>query len=396
MAAAAELQRQSSAVQETRERNNWSLIGRAAALGGMALALAGAGQANASEVPAHPPSEPPKITKPADLPSSMTATFKTESSSAKVEVADLAKLRIQILSNVSTKALPRRTVNRLEKQGKCQTFDGKKVDIHTFGLGLGGGAYGQDFRKSRFCFMNGRWVRVICRNPAIIKFRPPKPPKVKTFFVRTFVDAKAKIATKATAVAECDTGGAKASASASATSGVKIVPLRALVRTRGSSVIRIQNNTNILAASRAKAKVDCNSTEKTVTIVTPGEVKPNTPPKGDVKPPKHMYPGGVDKICVDNIHDKEGDPVKAHDFRVYRAGDPHKQGMGSFSGPVYPEAGGAQCQTYQAPYVFKDTQLVATAKLSDGKSSSDATPGSFPVLTDDFGAFSSSFARSES
>lgn len=399
MEAAAELQKQPKELQQAHERSAWSRVRQVAAIGASAIALAGIGPAasSATEAPGHSPEGPPKITKPADLPPTITATFKTEASSAKVEVADFAKQRIRVLSNVSTKPMPRKRVERLTEEGKCRTFDGKKHDIRTYGLGVNGGAYGQDFRKSFFCFVNGHWVRFKCRNPAIIRRRPPQPkPERKDIFVRTFVNAKAKVQAKAVAVAECNTGGAKAQAYASAKSRVHIVPLKALVRARGRNVIRIQNQTNMDAWAKANAKVDCNSTEKTVTIVTPEASKPNTPPKGDVRPPKHMYAGGIGKICVDNIYDKEGDPVKAHDFRVYREGDPHKQGMGSFTGSVYPEAGGAQCQDYQAPYVTKDTKLTAAAKLSDGKSSADATPGNFPVLADDFGDFAFSRMASSS
>lgn len=115
--------------------------------------------------------------------------------------------------------------------------------------------------------------------------------------------------------------------------------------------------------------------------------KVNNPPTGEMAPPEHLYPRGIGKICVKNIVDLDGDPVKAFGFRVYKANDPQKLGIGTFKSEVYEQAGGAQCRDYEAPPNSTNTQqnLTAEAQVNDGKTSAPVAPKNFILLAEDFG-----------
>ncbi len=118
----------------------------------------------------------------------------------------------------------------------------------------------------------------------------------------------------------------------------------------------------------------------------PPQKPENKPPKGDMKPPNHLYSEGYGKVCVDNIYDPEGDPVSAYNFRVYKQGDPNKAGIGEFTSDVYSEPGGAKCRNYKAPYTNYDYKAVANASLTDGRNNVEANPATydFNIFEDDF------------
>ncbi len=113
----------------------------------------------------------------------------------------------------------------------------------------------------------------------------------------------------------------------------------------------------------------------------------NLPPRGDMAPPDHLSPQGIGKICVDHLSDPEGQPVTAFNFRVYKADDPAKAGVGRFLGPVETQPGGAQCIPYEAPPNSSNTQqtLTADAQVTDGKNTTPVAPKNFFLLAPDFG-----------
>lgn len=367
---------------------------KAAATGLSGLALFGAAEASANSYEA--------VSTPANLPDTVTASFKTETSYANVKVSDIAKSNVTILSNVSAKPLPRRLVERLERKGACKTFNGKETVIYTWGLGEGGGTYGRDKRKSRFCKINGQWIRVRCRNPAIIKEVPKDRVKFgRVLFVKSFANAKITLKAESVASVRCVQGGASAEGYGRAVA-TSTVSLRSFVRSRGAAAVRTYGKAHGEAYTEAQASAKCEQTESQTTFTgdnpppppPPPPAQQNQPPRGEMAPPQHLYSQGIGKICVGNISDPEGDPVNAFNFRVYRADDPalsdgdpatEPAGVGTFTSGVYEQAGGAQCRDYQAPYTTQNYKVVASAAVTDGKNNVAVAGKQFDILADNFG-----------
>lgn len=368
---------------------------KAAATGLSGLALFGAAEASANSYEA--------VSNPANLPDTVTASFKTETSYANVKVSDVAKANVTILSNVSAKPLPKRLVRRLERKGACKTFDGKETTIYTYGLGEDGGTYGRDNRKSRFCKINGQWIRVKCRNPAVINEVPEDRVRLgRVLFVKSFANAKITLKAESVASVRCAEGGATAEGygRAVATSTAR---LRNFVRTKGAAAVRIYGKAHGEAYTEAQASAKCEQTDSQTTFTgdnppppppPPPPTPQNRPPRGEMAPPQHLYSQGLGKICVDSISDPDGDPVSAFNFRVYRADDPalsdgnpatEPAGVGTFTSGVYEQAGGAQCRGYQAPYTTQNYKVVASASVTDGKNNVALAGKQFDILADNFG-----------
>lgn len=346
-----------------------------AGLGAAALALAPS-PAQAVEAPAQASTYPqPSL--------DVTATFKTERSRATVNASDISTGKVTILGNIRARGTPK----RLEREAEtCRTVNGRKNIVYTEGLSGPDrkGTFGRDFRKSRICLIDGQWIRVKCNNRVIFR-KPKNVVEGRVLWVKNIARLDLNVKAKAVAVARCEEGGASAYAEGHGSAKAR-VRFKTFIKSRGNTAITVGGRAWAKAEAAAKAQVECESSEKI--IEKPAEQPMNNPPSGEMKPPQHLYSRGLGKICVDNIKDPDGDPVKVHSFRVWREGDTQKQGIGEFIGDVYTEPGGvSQCQQYRAPYTEQDFKADTDAQLSDGRGGSASATGAtydFWILKDDF------------
>jgi hypothetical protein len=147
-------------------------------------------------------------------------------------------IKAEVLANY--RVVSKAKIRKLEEQGKCQTFDGKKTEIYTEGLSGNGRNWGHDTRTSTFCknertvVKNGKrhkiveWVRAKCGNRAKINVRPKKVvehPKWVNSLSKATLTVKAK--ERLVKGVECKTANTRAfaivdvSAEATASSKVK-------------------------------------------------------------------------------------------------------------------------------------------------------------------------------
>lgn len=276
------------------DRLRTAALGTVAALTG-ALALNGA--ANTSTAEAAAPLSPPETT--------VTATIKGETKTSTVNVEDVASGKTSILINYSAKGMSKRQHRRLEAQNRCRTFNGKKVMIHTKGLPGGGpGQYGRDLRTSRFCKVNGKWVRVRCKNPAFVETPPPPRMTLPTppIFVK-HAKGSVPIVARAEAVAQCVTSDGTASAYAKASgSATGSVSLKNFIYSRGHNTIHVRESATIKARTTAIASVSCSTLvihiegKQPEVVTKDGTKNPPTPtpaPAPNPAPsPQEPYPGG--------------------------------------------------------------------------------------------------------
>lgn len=314
------------------------------------------------------------------------AKFKSESSRSKVKVSDLAEGKVTILANVSTK-MSAKQQRRLEKQGRCRTFNGKRVDIKTYGYGVDGGQYGRDYRTSRFCKVNGNWIRVRCKNPAIIERQAPpaRNPNNKFIFVnKGFAKANLNLSATATATAYCQEGGAGASASATASASSK-GSLRWLVKTNGrkygsgrvKTVSRLEGRATGRASAKASAKVECSSQEVVIVKQPPPPEQPqNNPPAVDLIGPQHVKTGGIYDFCS-----YESDPNNDIVGRSYS-----ETGRGNFISNIYRgDEPGEYCITYKAGTEAENATV--SVKVTDSANNMASDSETFPVDDSSKGEF---------
>ena len=226
------------------------------------------------------------------------------------------------------------------------------------------------------------------------KDRPPQVRLIKTpvVMVRSWAKAKVNVSAESSAEAraQCTSPDGLAYAFAYgrgrgyAAARIKLSTF-AKARGRGSVLASVSGSASGKASSSAVSQAEAYCASSTPKNPPPPH-KENKPPQGEMKPPNHLYSEGYGKICVDKISDPENDPVQAFSFRVYKKDDPNKAGVGTFTSPVYEEAGGAQCRDIQAPYTNEDYKAVTEAKLTDGPNTVDAKPAiyDFNILKDEF------------
>lgn len=358
-------------------------IGRAALATGLSVATLAGGALKADTAEA---SEPGKQ----EIPPTLTVKFKSENGFASVKASDVAKGKVTILANVSAKSIPKKQLRKLERNNQCRTFNGKKVDIKTKGLGVNGWTYGRDYRTSRFCKVNGQWKRVKCQNPSEIKIKtPPKPrPDRKVIFVRSNAEAKLSVKATSIAVASCKTADGVAYASAYARGDAKgSASMRTFVKTKGQSVIRVQGQADAEARTNAEAKVNCGSNSIEVTTVkpTPPPEKPpynppkkNLPPSVDLVGPQHIKTGGELEICAYGTDPEGQGDIVSRNFS--------ETGNGNFITPVYSgDEAGEFCIGYKAGTTADNASVTATVRDTQNNSASDTE--SFPIDDSQDGEF---------
>ena len=301
-----------------------------------------------------------------------------------------AEGKVTILSNILTKGTPKAVVRKAERNGKCVTRSGEKNVIHTEGWNVNGGReFGRDYRTSRFCFINGHWVRVKCGNRAFINVPTPRPPvKGKVLWVSNMNKAvlSVKASAHAKAEAKCDLPGASASAigegSGSASANVRF---KALARGKfGASNVRNFVNSyrssatleaNADATADASAKANCSTTP-------PGDIPPpkervNNPPTVDLVSPEHMFVNGTVEICAYG-NDPDGQSDIASRSMT-------ESGKGSFVSDIRSgDEPGEFCRDFFAGTSAGEAVITATVTDKAGKSSSPDTER-FPILDDSNG-----------
>jgi hypothetical protein len=263
-----------------------------------AAAFAGGGEGLVAATAAADTAPTAPMTSAADLPFTVTASFKTETSNAHVKVSDVATGKVNILANFKANGIPTKQRKQLERQGKCQVFDGTKVVIDTAGHDTNNMTeYGRDYRTSEFCKISGRWIRAKCGNAAFIQQTPPVPVVENAIFVKSFGNEKVKLHAESTAVASCTVDGASASASGKGVASAE-ADLRSFIKTShksnigsGSVAIKTYERATGRASTNAEASANCASTAATVTIVEQPQPPVVVPPKNGTEGPGAGTPG---------------------------------------------------------------------------------------------------------
>jgi hypothetical protein len=214
----------------------------------------------------------------AALPSTVTLTFKTETSKATVKASDIASDKLTLLANIKVNGMPKKLHRKLEKEGKCKTVDGRKQELYSKGYNVNNKAeFGRDYRKSRVCWIaekngKGHWERVACGNEELIKERP-KRFVAHPVWVKTFNRLKFRVNAETFAAATCEAGGAKASALAmgrATATGYLRTEVKASKSKDGgvkSLAFKTYNKATASASSQASAEANCEGAATTVTIV---------------------------------------------------------------------------------------------------------------------------------
>lgn len=286
-------------------------------------------------------------TTPAELPPSVTATFKTDTKNIRVSVSDMAQQKVTVLQNFRAHGTPTRIVRKAEAQGKCRVIDGREETLYTAGHDTNSMTrYGRDYRKSEICKIGGKLIRVACGNPVIKKPNYQTIPG-KVVFVKNRAKVNVKLHAEADATAACVVDGASASAKGHgvADASVKLNTLISTLKGGADSIsVRLYEQAAGKASAQATAEAHCDTTESTTTTVVPPVVPPvevpKFPPTVEVDNPNHMGKNGIIEFC-NRASDLDGNIVR----RVFKV----LQGGGNFISDEHPgNDPGETCKRFQA------------------------------------------------
>lgn len=255
--------------------------------------------------------------------------------------------------------------------------------------------------QNKFCrTVNGKEYKVNCKNPTWARAPKALVPRLvqgEVITLRSWDKAKVTISadSHATVDAGCQTSPGNYATAHGEGKGHASVTMswRSSLTARGRNIIiKKQGNAVAQAISQSNSSAEASCYSNNVTVTTPGETpcppgstKPecvvpppnpgNRPPTGTMNPVDHMYEYGKHPICVDNISDPDGDPVRVTNF-VFR--DVNNMPVGQWDDRlIYTQPDGDQCVDYTAG---GPGQVTASARLSDGRGGYTTVSAPFPVL----------------
>jgi hypothetical protein len=258
--------------------------------------------------------------------------------------------RATVIANYRT--ISKAKIKKLEKQGKCEVIDGKKVNVWTQGHTETGRPYGIDTRKSLMCKnvtvdkhgdKHTTWYRAACGNKTV--FHQPKKVVQYPIWVNSLNSAHITVKAKsnATAQAECKTentsamgfGHGEGSASATAT-------VRAALKAKSKKL------KEMISSGKVKAEAEAKSTATAKAAAICIEQSGNTPPPAT--PPKDVCPniaGNQETVPPNYFVDQNGNCVQSKDgTQGPGAGTPGNTDTGSTVGG--PGAGGQPGNTTES------------------------------------------------
>lgn len=339
-----------------------------------------------------------------EAPPSVTTTVTTKIDGWSVNVESLARTtegsvgRITVLGNILPNGTPKKQVRKAEREGDCRTINGRKTELYTAGWNTRGGiSYGRDERISRFCYINGRLIRVNCGNAAYIKKTPKPPVKGRVIWVQNMNKATLLVSANAQAIArdECRTPDGNASAGAygegkgSASARVNLKSLytaRSGAENPRSVYARISSEATVKATAdaTAKAKANCASTT-TTTVVTVTKNNPtpqppllNSPPIVEFTGPEHMFIRGEAQLCA-SVTDPNGVEDINPDSRRFIS-----LGSGKMSEVVESRGTSKFCQKLESGF-FPGTAVVFATAADRGGLEATSDTESWPILDDSQG-----------
>lgn len=235
----------------------------------------------------------------------------------KSEMSTSAFAKATVMANMQTKltAKQKKQVRNAEKNGKCETIDGKKEKIYTQGRVENGVAPGRDTRTSRFCNVGGVLRRVACWNKAWVGKKPKKAVENVVWVKdasKASITVKAKSSAKAQAQCKSIDGTVSAFAygagegSATGTLRVKQA-LKVKARALKELVIRkdLEASGSAKSTASAKAVVQCASAEVGGPGIPPPVTTPNRPLTADIVGQEHSLPSDRVEVCA-YVRDEDG------------------------------------------------------------------------------------------
>lgn len=319
---------------------------------------------------------------PAELPPTVTATFKTDTKNVKVSVSDMATQKVTVLQNFRAKGTPTRIVRKAEAQGKCRVIDGREEELYTAGHDTNSMTrYGRDLRKSEICKIGGKLIRVACGNPVIKKPNYQTIPG-KVLFVKNRAKVNVKLHAEADATANCVVDGASASAKGHgvADASVKLNTLISTLKGGADSIsVKLYEQAAGNASAKATAEAHCDTTTETKTTVTPPTTPPEIvkeiPPTVQISNLNHLGTNMVGAVCEIEAA-APGKTIAQRVFNILKGG-------GNFVSNIYLGNDPNEfCQDYRAPSYPSDPSdpnsgTVIRAQVTDNKGAtkySDSNP----------------------
>lgn len=293
--------------------------------------------------------------------------------SSKMSMEDFAN--VKVLGNARSVSSAR--LRRAERQGNCQTIDGKKTTIFTEGHYENGRTYGRDTRTSRFCRIGRIWYRVACGNKA--RFSPPKNHIPGTIvWVNNYNRANVEVSTKAYAVAsaDCKTPDGLASASASGRADAHTsasLSIKSAMKARGS-VQRLKSSTQTSASAEAVSKASAQAEASCVSqnTITPPGIPPKPPeklpPTVDLVDLQHTLVNGEAQVCA------YGKPPNTITYQNMT-----ESGDGNFISDIYSgDEPGEFCRVFKAG--TSPGMAIITASVADTSGNSASETESWPIV----------------
>lgn len=305
-----------------------------------------------------------------------------------VSVADIGK--VKVLTNISATGFSRKVIARAQDKGDC--FWGgkgtKRPWMKVQGYNVNNRReMGWDNRRSKFCYINGKLFRVLCKNPAATPKQIPEKRPTPAIFVNN--NMKASLLLKAEvdmhAIAECRTSDGQASARSEIKGhGISVVKmsLRSFARAKGKGQL-IQTTG---ASAEGKAIAELEGKASAVCAEKPAEVTPQPPTPPPPQPPTPNAPPSVD--LVDQQHNTTDSRVQVcavgrdqdNDI-VYQ--DMTESGDGNFVTNIYAgDEPGEFCRDFAPGTAEGTVSITALVRDSAGQQASETE--TWPIVNKPF------------
>lgn len=309
-----------------------------------------------------------------------------------VSVADIGK--IKVLTNISAKGFSKKVIDRAQEKGDC-FWAGKGTDrpwMKVQGYNVNNRReMGWDNRRSKFCYINGKLFRVLCKNPSAVPTLVPEKRPTPVIFVNNTV--KASLLLKAEvdmhAIAECRTSDGQASARSEIKGrGISVVKMSLHSFVRAKSKGKIVQTTGASAEGKAIAELEGKASavcaEKPAEVTPPPPTPPNPPPQPP--PPAPNAPPSVD--LVDQQHNTTDSRVQVcavgrdqdNDI-VYQ--DMTESGDGNFVTNIYAgDEAGEFCRDFVPGTAEGTVSITASVRDSAGQQASETE--TWPIINRPF------------